>query len=146
MAWSPGQASGFTHRLRELVGVQVVVSVDGDLTFAVSGQELGIGEDRDRLFQSVVVVSGQQQRSSASIAGDVCEMDDGNDGHRVAGFVDSVDHPVGASPGAVPIGEWRSQPLPDPAGVIQQRPDDELVGGEGHRRGELVGQLPSGCG
>ena len=73
-------------------------------------------------------------------------MDDGNDGHGVAGFVDSVDHPVGASTGAAPIGQWRTESLADPMRVVEQRPDDELVGGEGHRLGKLVGQLPSGCG
>ena len=46
MAGSQRQASGFTHRVRELVGVQVVVSVDDGLTFAMSGQELGIVSER----------------------------------------------------------------------------------------------------
>src|SRR5665647_3250921 len=36
-------------------------------------------------------------------------VSDGNDGCRVAGLVDSVDHPVCASTGAVPIGQWRSE-------------------------------------
>ena len=59
-------------------------------------------------------------------------MDHTNDGHAVTGFVDSVDDPVGASTCAVSIGQWRSEALPDPVGVVEQRPDDELEGGEGY--------------
>src|SRR5664280_2427478 len=73
-------------------------------------------------------------------------MHNGNDGHCVAGFVDSVDDPVGTSTGAVSIREWLSESLPDPAGVVEQWSDDELVGGEGHRLRKLVGQLASGRG
>ena len=57
-------------------------------------------------------------------------MDRTHDGHAVMGFVDSVDDPVGASTCAVSIGQWRSESFPDPVGVVEQRPDDELVGGE----------------
>jgi hypothetical protein len=54
-AGSPGRASGLTHRVRELVGVQVVAGVDGGLTFAVSGQQLRVREHRDRLLQRVEI-------------------------------------------------------------------------------------------
>ena len=73
-------------------------------------------------------------------------MDDTNDGYGVMGFVDSVDDPVGASTCAVSIRQRRSESLPDPVGVLEQRPDDELVGGEGYCLGEPVGQLSSCCG
>jgi len=59
-------------------------------------------------------------------------MNDGKNRHGVTGFIDSVDDPVGASTGAVSIGERRSKSFSDPLGVVEQRPDDELIGGEGY--------------
>jgi hypothetical protein len=47
----PGQASGLTHRVRELVGVQVVAGVDGGLISAVIGQQLRVRKHRDRLLR-----------------------------------------------------------------------------------------------
>ena len=73
-------------------------------------------------------------------------MDDTNDGHGVMWFVDPVDDPVRASTCAVSIGQWRSESLPNPAGILEQRADDELAGGEGDCLGKPVGQLTSGGG
>jgi len=75
---------------------------------------------------------------SVMLAGSVgvCSMNDANDSYRVARLVDSVDDDaVCASAGAVSIGEWRSESLPNPVGVVEQWPDDELVRGEGYRLG-----------
>ena len=57
-------------------------------------------------------------------------MDDTNDSHAVMGFVDSVDDPVGAPTCTMSIGQRRFESSPHPVGVVEQRPDDELVGGE----------------
>lgn len=61
----------------------------------------------------------------------ISPRDEGNDGHGVARLVGSVDDSVGASQGAVSIGQWRSEPLPDPEGVVERRPDNQVVGGKG---------------
>jgi len=56
-----------------------------------------------------------------------------HDGDTMAFCVDSVDHPVGAATGAVPILEWGTEPLADALRVLKQGARDELVDGEGHR-------------
>jgi hypothetical protein len=61
-----------------------------------------------------------------------------HDGHGMALDVDSVDHAVGASVGAVPVVEWWAESFPDAVRVLQQRAVGELAGGEGHRLGEPV--------
>jgi hypothetical protein len=52
----------------------------------------------------------------------VRSMHNGKDGHRVAWFVDSIDDPVCTTTGAVSIGQWRSESLPDPAGLSSNGP------------------------
>jgi len=42
-----------------------------------------------------------------------------HDGDTMAFRVDSGDHPVGASPGAVPILEWGAEPLADALRVFE---------------------------
>jgi hypothetical protein len=89
--WLTGAGSGLTHRVRELVDVQVVAGVDGGLTFAVSGQQLRIGEHRDRLLQRVVVISGQQHSGSASVAGDLEAL---VGGHRRSTWTGAIVRPL----------------------------------------------------
>jgi hypothetical protein len=61
-----------------------------------------------------------------------CDTDNGD---AVSSLVDSIDHPVGTSAGAVPVLECGPEPLADAMGVIQQRTHNKLVSGEGNRLG-----------
>jgi len=56
-----------------------------------------------------------------------------HDGDTMAFCVDSVDHPISASPGTVPILEWGTEPIADAPRVVEQGARDELANGEGHR-------------
>lgn len=56
-----------------------------------------------------------------------------DDGDTMAFRVDSIEHPVSASPGTVPILEWGTEPLADALRVVEQGAQDELVNGDGHR-------------
>jgi hypothetical protein len=65
----------------------------------------------------------------------VCDVDDRHGSRRV---VAAVDDAVGASPGAVTIIERGVEALADSLRVVQQRPDDELVCGEGNSLGQML--------
>ncbi|GAA1142873.1 hypothetical protein GCM10009606_23040 [Nocardioides aquiterrae] len=56
-------------------------------------------------------------------------------------IVDAVDHPIGAASSTVAVVQRRAEPLADALGVLQQRTDDEVVGSEGHRLRQLLGEL-----
>jgi hypothetical protein len=66
-------------------------------------------------------------------------------GHRSALVVDAVDDAVGATARAVPILQGRAELFADPLGVVEQRPDDELVRRKRDRLGQVLGELPPSC-
>ena len=74
----------------------------------------------------------------------MCHVDHG---HRSAVVVDAVDNPVGATPGAMTIVQRGAELLADPVGIVEQWPDDELVGGCGDGFRQMFGELPArgGC-
>jgi hypothetical protein len=65
--------------------------------------------------------------------------------HRdaVVPVVDAVDDSIGAPAGTVPVVQRWLKPLADSVGVVEERPDDELVGREGDRLGQMLGEVAS---
>lgn len=59
-------------------------------------------------------------------------MIDIHDGDSTRGVGNPLDDPVGATPGAEPVVQRRSQPLPDSVRLAYQWPGHELVRGSGH--------------
>lgn len=82
-------------------------------------------------------------RSGGSVGVGTSEHPDNS--HAVSGVIDSIEQAVGAAARAVAVFERRPELLADAVGVLEQRADDELVGGEGDGLGQLLGELAA-CG
>ena len=73
-------------------------------------------------------------------------MSNVDDADRARLVVDAVDHAVGAPTGTVSILQRGMKPLAHTVGVVQQRANEELVGGRRNRLRESLGELTPGCG
>ena len=76
----------------------------------------------------------------------VGSANDGDDSHAMVCIIDPVDHPIGATMGAVSIIERWTEAFTGPLRVVEQRPTDELVRSKGERLRHVLGELPPGRG
>ena len=68
-------------------------------------------------------------------------VDDSDDGDLVAAVVDAVDDSIGSASGAVSVGQRRVESPAHSMRVVQQRADDERIGGERNGLGQNLRQL-----
>jgi hypothetical protein len=111
---------------------------------ALEGSSVGeaFGAANYLLQDDIMSLIGQRAGGGWNSPIGVGSANDGDDSHAVVGIIDPVDHPIGATTGAVSIIERWTEAFTDPLRVVEQRPNDELVCSKRDRLRQVLRELP----